>query len=43
VHALAHGWGTAFAAGAGFAALALLVASAVVRVRAGDINPAHVH
>jgi EmrB/QacA subfamily drug resistance transporter len=43
VHALAHGWGTAFAAGAGFAALALLVAAAVVRVRAGEINPAHVH
>jgi EmrB/QacA subfamily drug resistance transporter len=43
MHALAHGWGTAFAAGAGFAALALLVASAVVRVRAGEINPAHVH
>jgi hypothetical protein len=42
-HALAHGWGTAFAAGAGFAMLALLVALAVVRVRAGEINPAHVH
>jgi len=42
-HALAHGWGTAFAAGAGFAALALLVAAAVVRVRAGEIDPAHVH
>ena len=43
VHALAHGWGTAFAAGAGFAALALLVALIVVRVRAGEINPAHLH
>lgn len=42
-HALAHGWGTAFAAGAGFAALALLVALAVVHVRAGEINPAHLH
>jgi hypothetical protein len=42
-HALAQGWGTAFAAGAGFAALALLVAAAVVRVRAGEINPAHAH
>ncbi len=30
-------------AGAGFAALALLVAAAVVRVRAGEINPAHAH
>jgi MFS family permease len=37
------GWGTAFAAGAGFAALALIVALAVVRIRAGEINPAHVH
>jgi len=35
--------GTAFAAGAGFAALALLVALVVVRVQAGEINPAHVH
>jgi EmrB/QacA subfamily drug resistance transporter len=43
LHALAHGWGLAFAAGAGFAALALLVALTVVRVRAGEINPAHVH
>jgi EmrB/QacA subfamily drug resistance transporter len=42
-HALAHGWGVAFAAGAGFAALALLVALVVVRVQAGEINPAHVH
>jgi predicted MFS family arabinose efflux permease len=42
-HALAHGWGTAFEAGTGFAALALLTALAVVRVRAGEINPAHVH
>jgi EmrB/QacA subfamily drug resistance transporter len=42
-HALAHGWGTAFAAGAGFAALALLVAAAIVRVRAGEIDPSHVH
>jgi EmrB/QacA subfamily drug resistance transporter len=42
-HALAHGWGTAFAAGAGFAALALIVALAVVHVRTGEINPAHVH
>jgi hypothetical protein len=42
-HALAHGWGTAFEAGTGFAALALLTAVAVVRVRAGEINPAHVH
>ena len=41
--ALPHGWGTAFAAGAGFAALALLVALVVVRVQAGEINPAHVH
>jgi MFS family permease len=42
-HALAHGWATAFAAGAGFAALALLVALAVVHVRADEISPAHVH
>jgi EmrB/QacA subfamily drug resistance transporter len=42
-HALAHGWGTAFAAGTGFAAAALLVALAVVHVRSGEINPAHVH
>jgi len=42
-HALAHGWGVAFAAGAGFAALALLVALIVVRVQTGEINPAHVH
>jgi hypothetical protein len=41
--ALAHGWGTAFEAGTGFAALALITAVAVVRVRAGEINPAHVH
>ena len=41
-HALAQGWGTAFEAGTGFAALALLTAVAVVRVRAGEINPAHV-
>ncbi len=43
LHALAHGWGMAFAAAAGFAGLALLVALAVIRVRAGEINPAHVH
>jgi MFS family permease len=43
LHALAHGWGMAFTAGAGFAALALLVAAIVVRVRSGEINPAHVH
>jgi EmrB/QacA subfamily drug resistance transporter len=43
LHALAHGWGVAFAAGAGFAGLALLVALVVVRVQAGEINPAHVH
>ncbi|HYK69821.1 MAG TPA: MFS transporter [Streptosporangiaceae bacterium] len=42
-HALAHGWGTAFEAGTGFAGLALLTAVAVVRVRAGEINPAHIH
>jgi len=42
-HALAHGWSTAFAADAGFALLALLVALLVIRVRAGEINPAHVH
>ena len=42
-HALAHGWGTAFEAGTGFAALALLTAIAVVRVRPGEINPAHAH
>ena len=42
-HALAHGWGTAFAAGAGFAALALLVALIVVRIRPGEIDPAHLH
>jgi MFS family permease len=42
-HALAHGWGIAFEAGTGFAALALITAVAVVRVRAGEINPAHVH
>jgi EmrB/QacA subfamily drug resistance transporter len=42
-HALAHGWATAFEAGTGFAALALITAVAVVRVRAGEINPAHVH
>jgi EmrB/QacA subfamily drug resistance transporter len=42
-HALAHGWGTAFTAGAGFAVAALLVALAVIRVRAGEINPAHAH
>jgi hypothetical protein len=42
-HALAHGWGTAFEAGTGFAALALITAVAVVPVRAGEINPAHVH
>lgn len=43
LHALAHGWGTAFGAGTGFAALALLTAVAVVRVRAEEINPAHIH
>jgi len=43
LQALAHGWGLAFAAAAGFAALALLVAAVVVRVRSGEINPAHVH
>ena len=43
VHALAHGWGVAFTAGAGFAGLALLVALVVVRVQAGEINPAHAH
>jgi len=42
-HALAHGWGTAFAAGAGFALLALLVALAVIHIRSGEINAAHVH
>jgi len=42
-HALASSWGTAFTAGTGFAALALLTAVAVVRVRAGEINPAHLH
>jgi MFS family permease len=42
-HALAHGWATAFAAGAGFAALALLVALVVVHVRRGEISAAHVH
>jgi hypothetical protein len=42
-HALASSWGIAFAAGTGFAALALLTAVAVVRVRAGEINPAHLH
>jgi hypothetical protein len=42
-HIDSHGWGTAFAGGAGFAALALLVASAVVRFHADEINPAHVH
>jgi len=42
-HALAHGWGTAFEAGTGFAALALVTALAVVRVRPGEINPAHFH
>jgi hypothetical protein len=42
-HALAHGWGTAFAAGAGFAVLALLVALAVIHIRSGEINAAHVH
>jgi len=35
--------GLAFAAGTGFAALALLVAAIVVGVRSGEINPAHVH
>ena len=43
LHALADGWGTAFAAGTGFAALALFTAVAVVRVRVGEINSAHVH
>jgi EmrB/QacA subfamily drug resistance transporter len=43
LHALAHGWGTAFAAGAGFAVVALLVALAVIHVRAGEIDPVHVH
>ena len=42
-HALAHGWGVAFAAGAGFAAVALLVAITVVHVRPGEISPAHAH
>ena len=42
-HALAHGWGTAFAADAGFAVLALLVALLVIHVRPGEINRAHVH
>jgi predicted MFS family arabinose efflux permease len=42
-HALAHGWGAAFTAGTGFAVAALLVALAVIRVRAGEINRAHVH
>ena len=42
-HALAHGWATAFAAGAGFAALALLVALVVIHVRRGEISAAHVH
>ncbi|HXS63985.1 MAG TPA: MFS transporter [Streptosporangiaceae bacterium] len=43
IHALAHGWGVAFTAGAGFAVLALFIALAVIRVRSGEINPAHVH
>jgi len=42
-HALAHGWGVAFTAGAGFAVAALLVALAVIHVRAGEIDPAHAH
>jgi len=43
LHALVQGWGTAFEAGTGFAALALLTALAVIRVRRGEINPAHIH
>jgi len=43
LHALASGWGTAFGAATGFAGLALLTAIAVVRVRAGEIDPAHLH
>jgi len=42
-HALAHGWGVAFTAGSGFAVAALLVALAVIHVRAGEIDPAHAH
>jgi EmrB/QacA subfamily drug resistance transporter len=43
LHALVQGWGTAFEAGTGFAALALLTALVVIRVRRGEINPAHIH
>jgi EmrB/QacA subfamily drug resistance transporter len=42
LNALAHGWGVAFASGTGFAALALIAAIALIRVRPGEVNPSHV-